>query len=181
LSVSLLFSLLGISNYLRMAFKPVLSFFISIPTITWVPVLLILTGISETTIIIAIFLGSFFTIVYSTLEGFENVDPNLHRVGIILGFTRVQSLIRISIPASFNSIMVGLKLGIAYSWRALVGAEMLGAVQIGLGYLVFASRKFYDIRLMIVSLVSIGLIGYLLNTTVIKYLERKTLNKWGIQ
>jgi len=185
-SVSLLFSfifsiILGLSKYLRMAVKPLLSFLISIPTITWVPLLLVVTGISEKTIIIAIFLGSFFAITFNTIDGFDNVQGSLIRVGKILGYRRIKILTNIMIPASFNSILVGLKLGIAYSWRALVGAEMLGAVQVGLGYLVFASRKYYDLQMMILSLCLIGALGFLLNRILIDTVERNTIVKWGIK
>lgn len=181
-SIGLSFAvLLGFSKYFRMAFKALLSFFISIPTITWVPLLLIITGISEQTIIIAIFLGSFFTVVYNTLEGFDNVPKNIILLGKNLGYSRFGLLFKIYIPSSFNQILVGLKLGIAYSWRALVGAEMLGAALYGLGFLVFASRKFYDIKSMLVALLYIGLLGYFLNRLLILYIENRTVRRWGIE
>jgi len=173
--------LVGINKYIRMACNPIISFFMSIPTITWVPILLIITGITEKTIIIAVFLGSFFAIVYNTLDGMNNVDQNLVSVGKLLGYNNFQILYKIIIPASFVQILTGFKLGIAYSWRALVGAEMLGATQYGLGYLIFASRKFYDLNRMISTLLIIALLGYLLNRLLVIYLEKNTIVKWGIK
>ena len=171
--------LLGVSKYMRYAFKPILSFLISIPTITWVPLLLIITGISETTIIITIFLGSYFAIVYNTLDGFDNIDPSLINVGKMLEYSKITSIMKIFVPASLNNIIVGLKLGIAYSWRALVGAEMLGATQFGLGFRVFASRKFYDVHGLIMALLLIGFIGYLMNRALLIFFEEKTVLKWS--
>lgn len=173
--------ILGLSRFLRYAFKPILSFFISIPTITWVPLLLVITGLTEKTIIIAIFLGAFFAIVYNTLDGFDNVDQSIVKAGKIIGYSRLGLLYRVYFPASFNNIIVGLKLGIAYSWRALVGAEMLGAVQFGLGFLIFASRKFYNLNLMLISLAFIGILGYLLTRVIVMAIEQNTTVKWGIQ
>ena len=172
--------ILTLHRYLTYAFKPLISFFISIPTITWVPLLLIITGISEKTIIITIFLGSYFAILYNTLEGFENIDHNLIKVGKMLGYNKFQQLLKISLPASFNYILVGMKLGIAYSWRALVGAEMLGAAYWGLGYLIFTSRKFYNLNKMVLTLLLIGLLGYILNRILITFIEKKTVSKWGL-
>lgn len=171
---------LNLSKYISYAFKPLISFIISIPTITWVPLLLIITGISEQTIIITIFLGSYFTMLYNTLEGFENIDYNLIKVGKTLGYNKFELFYKISLPASFNNILVGMKLGIAYSWRALVGAEMLGSTSWGLGYLVFASRKFYDIEKMILSLLIIGFLGYIINRMTIILIEKNTVLKWGL-
>jgi len=178
--IGLIFAIvIGINRYVRMAFKPLLSFFISIPTIAWVPVLLIITGITEKTIIIAIFLGSFFAIVYNTLDGFDNIDTNIILAGRMIGYNRLKMLTHISIPASLNFIIVGLKLGIAYSWRALVGAEMLGATKYGLGFLIFSSRKFYNLNKMLCSLALIGLLGYVLNRLLVRFLEQKTISRWG--
>lgn len=172
--------IINFNKYIIYAFKPLISFLISIPTITWVPLLLIITGISEKTILITIFLGSFFAVLYNTLEGFENIDQNLLKVGKTLGYSKLGLLFKISLPASFNYILVGLKLGIAYSWRALVGAEMLGATAWGLGYLIFASRKFYNLERMLMTLILIGLLGYIFNRILVKYIENNTIAKWGL-
>lgn len=172
--------LLGINDYVRMTFKPILSFFMSIPTITWVPILLVTTGISEKTIVIAIFLGAFFAIVYNTLDGFDNIDKDVLRAGRMLGYSQPQLFLKVKIPASFNSMLVGLKLGVAYAWRALVGAEMIAAVSAGLGYLVFTSRSFYNVGMMVVGLLLIGLLGYLLAKSIEVFVERKTVKRWGL-
>lgn len=180
--VSGLFSiLLGFSQTLRYAFRPLLGFLMAIPTITWVPLLLVLTGISETTMVLAIFLGSFFAMTFNTLEGFDSVPASLIRAGKIMGYGRAATVIKVIVPASFNTALVGLKMGIAYSWRALVGAEMLGATQQGLGYLVFASRMFYDIGLMLLALGLIGTLGFMFNRVLVSTIERNTIVKWGIQ
>lgn len=172
--------LLSTSKYLAMAFKPLIAFLMSIPTITWVPVLLIITGISDKTIIIAIFLGSFFTVVYNTLDGLENVEKNLIRVGKMLEYGRLRILFRVLLPASFNHMLVGMKMGISYSWRALVGAEMLGAAQVGLGYLLFTSRQFYNLNRAFSTLFIIGFLGYILSRIIILLIENNTINKWGM-
>lgn len=171
---------LSSSKYLSMAFKPLIAFLMSIPTITWVPVLLIITGISDKTIITAIFLGSFFTVVYNTLDGLENVEKNLIRVGKMLEYGRMKLLFKVSIPSSFNHMLVGMKMGISYSWRALVGAEMLGAAQTGLGYLLFTSRQFYNLNRAFSTLFIIGFLGYILSRIIIMLIENNTINKWGM-
>lgn len=171
--------LLSTSKYLSYTFKPLISFMMSIPTITWVPVLLIITGISDKTIITAIFLGSFFTIVYNTLDGLENVDKNLKRVGKMMEYGSLGLLLKVSVPASLNHMLVGLKMGISYSWRALVGAEMLGATQVGLGYLIFTSRQFYNLNKAFCTLFIIGFLGYLLSRVIIITIEKNTISKWG--
>ena len=178
-AVGLFFSILvGFSRYSRMAIKPVLGFLMSIPTIAWVPMLLVITGITEKTIILAIFFGSFFTFTYNSLDGFDTVNPSLLKVSDMLGYKRIESMFRVSVPASFNAMLAGFKLGIAYSWRALVSAEMLGATSVGLGYLAFAARSTYDMESMLLALFYIGSVGYILNRLLVRFLEEKTVMKW---
>ncbi len=167
-------------KYISYTFMPILNFMMSIPTIAWVPLLLVLSGINETTIIIAIFLGAYFTITYNTIEGFNKVPKRLLQVGEVLEYSTFQMFYRIKIPASFNHMLVGLKLGIAYSWRALIGAEMLGAAEQGIGFLLFASRKFYNIPQMLVSLALIGSMGYLLSKVIVHFIENRTVKRWGL-
>jgi NitT/TauT family transport system permease protein len=171
--------ILSLNKYLKFSLKPLIAFLMSIPTITWVPVLLVITGISDRTVIIAIFLGGYFQIVYNTLDGLENVDSNLIRVGKMLELNKISILFRVSLPASLNQIIVGMKLGISYSWRALVGAEMLGAAYTGLGYLVFTSRQFYDLNKAFCTLFLIGFLGYILSRMIILLIEKQTIEKWG--
>lgn len=173
-------ALLSTNKYLLMAFKPLILFLMSIPTITWVPILLIFFGINDITIIISIFIGSFFTILYNTIDGIENVNINYIKLGKILGYSTFKRIFFIYIPASFNQILVGLKLGISYSWRALIGAEMLGASENGLGVLLFSSKSFYNIYKMLIILLIIGFLGFILNKLIVDYIEENTLKKWGL-
>ncbi|MGM0461542.1 MAG: ABC transporter permease [Fibrobacterota bacterium] len=172
--------ILSLNTYVKLAFEPLISFMRSVPTITWVPLLLIITGISDTTVILAIFLGAFFTIVHTTLDGLENVDKNLLRAARIMGYSRFECVVRVTIPASFPYILVALKMGVAYSWRALVGAEMLGAAQQGLGFLLFTSRQFYNINRAFCTLVIIGMLGYSMNVLIVSLIQKNTVDKWGI-
>lgn len=171
--------LLGISKYIYYGFKPILSFLLSIPTITWVPFLLIISGITEKTVIIAIFLGSYFAITFNILEGFHSVNKDLIKAGKILGYNPIKLYYKIYIPASMNGILVGLKLGVSYSWRALVGAEMLVAIDSGLGHILFVTRQSYNLKLMIILLFYIGILGFILNRMIIYLIEYKTISKWG--
>jgi ABC-type nitrate/sulfonate/bicarbonate transport system permease component len=171
--------ILSLSRYAYYSFKPILSFLLSIPTITWVPFLLIISGISEKTIIISIFLGSYFAITFNLLEGFRNVNKDIIKASKIMGYRFFNLYIKVYIPASMNNILVGLKLGVSYSWRALVGAEMIVAINSGLGRVLFISRQSYNLSLMLILLFFIGIFGYILNRLIIYFIEYQTISKWG--
>jgi len=79
------------------------------------------------------------------------------------------------------SLITGLRLGIGYAWRALVGGEMLAAmIEWGIGKMVFQARFFNNVSIMFVGILLIGLSGYLLDRTFLRWLEMATVERWGM-
>ena len=56
---------------------------------------------------------------------------------------------------------------------------MLGAANMGLGYLIFTARQFYNLNRAISTLIIIGLLGYLMSR-LITIIEKNTIDKWGL-
>jgi len=77
-------------------------------------------------------------------------------------------------------VLAGLRLAVGYSWRALVGAEMLAAAGWGLGYLVFAARAFMAVNVMFAGLITIMATGYIMENLLVGSLEKKTVKQWGM-
>ena len=172
---------MGISKFLHRVFSSILSLFISVPTLAWVPLLLVTLGPGEETVIIAIFLGSFFPIVYNTLNGIRSVDKHHVWASQIMGADKATVFFEVLLPGSLVSIITGLRLAIGYSWRALVGAEMLAAgISAGVGQMIYAARAFNDVEAMFAGLVIIAIGGLLLDRLLMDPIERKTVEKWGM-
>lgn len=173
--------LLAMREAVRDMFSPLLSLLISVPTIAWVPVLLITMGLGDKTVITAIFLGGFFAITYNTMRGIAMVDEDQVNAARLMGVSGIKLFSSVLLPASLVSIITGLRLGIGYSWRALVGGEMLSAlVEWGIGKMVYQARFWNDVAAMFVGLIAIGLSGFLLDRMLLKWLERETVEKWGM-
>ena len=116
--------LMGCSRHFSRAIRPIVGFLIAIPTICWVPVLLITVGMGNTTVIVAVFLGCVFPVAYATLNGVRGVGQELIWASAALGARRSRTLLRVLLPGSLPSIVTGLRLAVRFSWRALVGAEV---------------------------------------------------------
>ncbi|MCD6108945.1 MAG: ABC transporter permease [Thermoplasmata archaeon] len=173
--------LIGVKKIVSDIFSPVLGLLISIPTIAWVPVLLITFGLGDKTVIIAIFLGGFFEVAYSTIHGIRMVDKNLVNAARIMGADRLKIFSHVLLPGAMTSIIPGLRLAIGYSWRALVGAEMLAAmVRWGIGKMIYEARFWNDIVTMFLGLVVIGIMGMLLDKFIMGYIEKETIERWGM-
>lgn len=174
-------ALLAMRPTMRQMFSPILSLLISVPTIAWVPVLLITMGLGDKTVISAIFLGGFFAIAHNTMRGIEMVGDNQINAARIMGVKGVRLFGSVLLPGSMVSVITGLRLGIGYSWRALVGGEMLSAlVQWGIGKMVYQARFWNDVAAMFVGLMVIGLSGLLLDRLLLKSLEKGTVERWGM-
>jgi NitT/TauT family transport system permease protein len=174
-------SIISAKKIISDMFTPLLSLLIAIPTIAWVPVLLITLGLGDETVIAAVFLGGFFAITYSTIHGIKMVDKSLINAAKISGVKKTSMFIHIFLPGSLVSLIPGLRLAIGYSWRALVGAEMLAAmVKWGVGKMIYTSRFWNDIETMFLGLVIIGIGGLLLDQLLMRYIERVTIERWGM-
>ena len=173
--------LMGISKLFYRTFSPILSLLIPVPTLAWVPLLLVTLGTGDETIVITIFLGGFFPVVYNTMNGIRGIEKQLIWASRIMGANKITVFFDVFLPGSLVSIITGLRLAIGYSWRALVGAEMLAAgISWGVGHMIYAARAFSDIEAMFAGLVIIAIGGLLMDRLIMDPIERRTVEKWGM-
>ena len=107
--------------------EPLLEFIRHIPPIALIPLLILWMGIGEAPKLSIIILATFFPVFLNTISGIVNSDIKLEEVGTVFNFSKTDILIRIIIPQALPSILVGLQLGLGYSWRSLIGAELIAA------------------------------------------------------
>ena len=91
---------------------------------------------------------------------------------------------RIRIPAAFGSILTGLKIGWAFAWRTLIAAEFVFGVssgQGGLGWFIFENRNLLDIPAVFAGLLTVIIIGLIVENLIFRTIERNTVQKWGTQ
>jgi NitT/TauT family transport system permease protein len=157
--------LIGRVKLLEAAFTPWFAFLRPIPAIAFVPLVILWFGIGEFSKISVIFFSSFLYITVSTIAGVKSVPVQLLRAGYSLGALDRKSFLYVVLPAALPQIMVGIRLGSAISWTLVVAAELVAA-QKGLGYLIMDASTFFRVKDVYVGLIVIGLIGFLLETTI---------------
>lgn len=169
---------LGISPKAYKWVSPVLSVMLPLPAVAWTPILLVSLGQGDQTIIIVCFLGAFFPVLYSTIQGVRSVSKPSVWVVRSMGGSNRRVFFNVLLPASMPALISGLKLGMAHSWRTLVAAEMLAALGAGLGYMIFAARTYMDVTTMFVGIACLAIIGMALEYGLFGTLERVTIRKW---
>lgn len=128
------------------------------PPLSLVPLLILWLGIDEAPKIAIVFLSSFFPIYMNALTAVRGVDKKLLEVGELLRFSPWERFRFLTLPASLPGIMTGLRLGFGYSWRALVGAELIAASS-GLGFLISESAEFAKTETVFVGIFTIAVLG----------------------
>ncbi len=160
--------------------NPVIQILRPISPIAWIPVAIIFFGVGDYAAIFLVFLGAFFPILVTCVDGVANVPLIYRRAGTNFGLTPPQVLARVVFPAALPSILVGLRIALGIGWLVVVAGEMI-AVTSGLGYLIIDSRnsgKRYD--LVVGAMLLIGIIGLVLDL-LFRRVETFKPVRWGFR
>lgn len=167
--------LMGWYRPLRLLFEPWVQFIRMVPTLAFIPIVIIFFGIGERPKIGVIALAAFLAITVSVMVGVQNVDRTYIRAARTLGAGTGVMFRKVILPATLPYILVGFRLGLANAWTTVVAAELLGASS-GLGYLVQNASTYNDTAEVIIAVICIGIIGLAMDQ-VMHYLERR-LGSW---
>ena len=140
-------------------YEYLVQFFRNVPPLSMIPLLILWCGIRETTKTVIIVLASFFPMYLNIVKGFTSCDAGLLEVGKAFGYGRVKSFWKIMLPWAAGDILVGMRVGLGYAWRAIIGAEMVAA-STGLGHLILFAQQTSRTDKVIVGIFVIGTVGY---------------------
>ncbi|MEF8767810.1 MAG: ABC transporter permease [Candidatus Accumulibacter phosphatis] len=163
----------GLSRCVEALLDPTFQAIRAIPSLAWVPLLLLWLGIDESPKITLIAIGAFFPVYLNFVAGIQNVDRKLVEVGGIYGLTGAKLITRIFLPASLPNLFTGLRSGLSLAWMFLVAAELIAATK-GLGYLLTDGRETGRADLVIVAIIVLALLGKL-SDSLLCWLERRLL------
>jgi sulfonate transport system permease protein len=148
----------SLSASLRNLFEPLIEFARQIPPLAMTPLLILWLGIGEAQKVGIIMLACFFPIFLGVRGGITGVDRKLVEVGRVCGLGRGEIMVRVALPSAMPSMAVGLRIGLGYSWRALVGAELI-ASSAGLGYMIVDAENLSRTDIVLAGILVIGIIG----------------------
>jgi NitT/TauT family transport system permease protein/taurine transport system permease protein len=113
------------------------------------------------------------------MAGVRIIPSQLANAVRVLGASRARLIRDVWLPGAMPGVVVGVRLGIAYGWRALIAGEMvIGAG--GIGYLLFQARSFHLTSRIIVGMILIGLLWTFIDHGFLRPLERATVQRWGM-
>jgi taurine transport system permease protein len=170
---------LGISRGTADFAYPVLNFFQSVSGIAWLPLMLIWFGFGERTILIAVNYTVLFPVIFNALLGIRSVPQHYVNALRTLGASRWRIVRDVLVPGALPNIAMGVRLGLAYGWRALIAAEMLVGAN-GLGFMIFNAQAFHLTARIMLGMGIIGALWVILDYFLLRPLEESTIARWGM-
>jgi len=152
-----------------------------VPGLAWIPVALLLFGISEKTTVFMIAVAAFPPVAINVLAGVKEVDATYLRAARMLGARGTTLVFRVLLPGALPHILSGLRVGLGNGWRVLLAAEMVVGTGTGLGYSIIQSRWTLDYISAFACLAVIMLIGLGFERVVFATLERWTIERWRLR
>jgi sulfonate transport system permease protein len=168
--------LVGLSSPARALLAPSIQAVRAVPSLAWVPLLLLWLGIGETPKIVLVAIGAFFPVYTTVSAALAHVDRHLVEVGRAYGRSGLRLFLQVQLPAIAPATLAGLRLGLAQGWLFLVAAELI-ASSIGLGFLLIDSQNTGRTDILLLAIVLLALIGKLTDS-LLGLVERQLLRRW---
>ncbi len=165
----------GLSRNVEELLAPTIQALRAIPSLAWVPLLILWMGVDEGPKITLVAIGAFFPIYTNLHAGIRQIDRKLVEVGYAYGLRGLDLVRQIMLPASLPALLTGLRIGMAQGWLFLVAAELIAASR-GLGFLLIDSQNTGRADIIVLSIVLLALLGKLMDW-LLALLERRLL-RW---
>ncbi len=102
--------------------------FASAPLSSLVPVLMLLFGLGQLTIIVTVILFSTWIIALDTYAGVRHISPSLSEMGRCFGASRWQLLTKVLFWAALPEILAGIRMGLIRAVKGIVIGQLLVSV-----------------------------------------------------
>lgn len=150
---------MGLSDWFRGWFDPIVEFMRPVPPLALIPLVIIWAGIGETGKIILLFLAALWIMAISARAGVSGVAISKVHAAYSLGATKWQLMRHVIVPNSLPEIFTGARVAMGVCWGTVVAAELVAAEK-GAGMMIMVASRFQLTDIVIMGIILIGIIGY---------------------
>jgi len=166
---------MGLTNWFRGWFDPIVEFMRPVPPLALIPLIIIWFGIGEQGKISLLFLAALWIMAIAARAGVSGVSISKVHAAYSLGATKSQVLTKVILPNSLPEIFTGARVAMGVCWGTVVAAELVAAEK-GAGKMIIAASKFQLTDIVIIGIIIIGVIGY--GIDVLMRIAEKQLVPW---
>ncbi len=144
------------SKRLRAIADPILSAWYAVPIFVFYPVMIVIFGIGQQSIVAISFVFSLAAMVLSTCNALNRIPQPLFKTARLLQLGPLRRVAFILLPAALPHLVVGLRLVLAYTLIATIAGEFILS-SAGLGHEIsfaydnFATAEMYGLILIVIS------------------------------
>ncbi len=150
---------MGLSDWFRGWFDPIVEFMRPVPPLALIPLVIIWAGIGEVGKIILLFLAALWIMTIAARAGVSGVNITKVHAAYSLGASKGQIMRHVIVPNSLPEIFTGARVAMGVCWGTVVAAELVAAEK-GAGMMIMVASKFQLTDIVIMGIILIGIIGY---------------------
>ena len=150
---------MGLSDWFRGWFDPIVEFMRPVPPLALIPLVIIWAGIGESGKIILLFLAALWIMAIAARSGVSGVKISKVHAAYSLGASKWQIMRYVIVPNSLPEIFTGARVAMGVCWGTVVAAELVAAEQ-GAGMMIMTASKFQNTDIVIMGIILIGVIGF---------------------
>jgi len=150
--------LLSEASFLRRLLYPYIVASQVVPKLALGPLFIIWFGFGMAPTVVITALICFFPLMENTLTGLAQVDPSRRELFRMLGASRLQTLLRLTLPSALPVILAGFRVAVVLALVGAVVGEFIGG-RAGLGASIIAAQSVMDSSLMFALFIVITLLG----------------------
>ncbi len=166
---------MGLSDWFRGWFDPIVEFMRPVPPLALIPLVIIWAGIGEVGKIILLFLAALWIMAIAARSGVSGVRISKVHAAYSLGASKWQIMRHVIIPNSLPEIFTGARVAMGVCWGTVVAAELVAAEK-GAGMMIMVASKFQSTDIVLMGIILIGIIGFSID--MLMRLAEKWLVPW---
>ncbi len=170
---------IALNRHVSDLLRPLLTFMQSIAGIAWVPLAIIWLGVGNGPVLFVMVNTIFFSSIYNVVSGAESIPRAQRRAVQSLGANTRQLYTAVVLPGALVHILLGLRLSMAYGFRAMVGSELVAGTN-GIGYMIIKASNAFAPETVILGMLVVAAMWFLLDRFVFTPIERRTVVRWGM-
>jgi glycine betaine/proline transport system permease protein len=105
--------------------------FQTFPSFIYLIPVIMLFGITDTSVLIAVIVYASIPAIRYTVEGLRSVPESLHEAGSMSGVNRLQRWVMIELPMSFPHMMLGVNQTVVFALFMVIIGAMIGTDDLG--------------------------------------------------
>ncbi len=151
----------------------------AMPGAAWVPLAVILFGLTQWAVIFTVLLGATGIVMVNTSAGIKEVPPLLLRAARTMGARGTKIFWHVVVPSAIPRIVDGLRLAWAFGWRALMAGELMIGSMRGMGEILSRVAKQRDLHQVLAFMTIIAVISMAVDHLIFRRMEKFVRTRWG--